>query len=340
MSVLDSIVPRARAAGKRIVLAEGNDPRVVEAAVRVVREKIARVIVLATPEEFEHACRQAGVGADLPDLEVVDWLRSDEADRLAEEYQRIRAHKGITREQAQEAMRDRLYFGDMMVRTGLADGMVAGSIASTRDVLRAAFRCLGTAEGIDVASSCFLMDLAQPSPAGDRVLAFADCAVNPEPTSDQLVDIAMATCETFSALTGRPPRVAFLSFSTHGSAEHPQVQRVARAARMMKERLAASGRADVICDGELQADAALVPDVARRKCPDSPLRGSANVLIFPDIHAGNIGYKLVERLAGAQALGPILQGLSAPANDLSRGCSAADIVGVVAITACQAAFRK
>ncbi|RKX32226.1 MAG: phosphate acetyltransferase [Verrucomicrobia bacterium] len=340
MSILDSIIPRARAANKQIVLAEGQDPRVVEAAVEVVRQRIARVIILATEEEISGASAEAGVSVEIAGLTVKNWLKAEESEELAEQFYRLRAHKGVTRVQAREIMRNRLYFGNMMVRAGLADGMVAGSIASTPDMLRAAFRCLGTEEGINIASSCFIMDLAQPSPAGDRVLAFADCGVNPEPNSGQLVDIAIATCETFTALTGRPPRVAFLSFSTHGSAKHPLVDKVARAAQLMRRRMEELGRADVISDGELQADAALVPDVARRKCPTSPLRGAANILIFPDIQSGNIGYKLVERLAGARAFGPILQGLTAPVNDLSRGCSSADIVGVVAITACQAAFRQ
>ena len=340
MSVLDSIIPRARAANKVIVLAEGQDPRVVEAAVEVVRQRIARVILLATREELSQASAEAGVSVGIADLTVKNWLEAEEGRALAEQFYRIRAHKGITRAQASEIMRNRLYFGNMMVRTGLADGMVAGSISSTPDMLRAAFRCLGTEEGISIGSSCFIIDLNQPSPAGDRVLAFADCGVNPDPSSEQLVDIAIATCETFTALTGRPPRVAFLSYSTYGSAKHPLVDKVARAAELMRRRVDDLGRTDIVSDGELQADAALVPDVARRKCSSSPIRGAANILIFPDIQSGNIGYKLVERLAGARAFGPILQGLTAPVNDLSRGCSSADIVGVVAITACQAAFHR
>lgn len=339
MSILDSILPRARAANKCIVLAEGNDPRVAEAAFKIAQQRISRLIVLATPEELAQSSAAAGVNLELPGITIKDWLNAPEAEELADAFYRIRAHKGLTRDQAREIIRNRLYFGDMMVRVGLADGMVAGSIASTPDVLRAAFRCLGTEEGISIASSCFIMDLSQPAPAGDRVLAFADCGVNPLPSSEQLVDIALATCETFSALTGRPPRVAFLSHSTHGSSKHPVVDKVSQAARLMKERLEQMGRRHIVSDGELQADAALVPEVARRKCPDSPLRGAANVLIFPDLQSGNIAYKLVERLAGARALGPILQGLTRPANDLSRGCSADDIVGVVAITACQAASR-
>jgi len=202
-------------------------------------------------------------------------------------------------------------------------------------MLRAAFMCIGTAPGIKIGSSCFIMDLAKPSPAGENVLFYADCGVNPNPTAEELVDIAMATATTYRALMGKTPRVAFLSFSTYGSAQHPLLEKVVAAAKMFKEKVQNEGL-DIIVDGELQADAALVPSVAASKAKGSPIAGNANVLIFPDLNAGNICYKITERLAGASAYGPVLQGLAKPMSDLSRGCKADDIFGATAITLCQA----
>jgi phosphate acetyltransferase len=217
----------------------------------------------------------------------------------------------------------------------MVDGLVAGSIASTPDMLRASFNCIGTAPGIAIASSCFVMDLQTPTPGGDRVLLYADCGVNPNPTAEQLVDIAYATALTYKSLLGKQPKVAFLSFSTHGSAKHEILEKIVEATARFKAKIAAENL-DIIADGELQGDAALVPKVAASKAPDSAVRGDANVLIFPDLNAGNIAYKLTERLAGAGAYGPILQGLARPVNDLSRGCKAEDIYAVAAITVCQA----
>lgn len=222
-----------------------------------------------------------------------------------------------------------------MVRNNMADGLVAGSIASTADMLRAAFHCIGTAPGIKSASSTFVMDLKTPAPAGDEYLLFADCGVNPNPDAQGLVDIAMATSTTYRALFGKQPKVAFLSFSTRGSAEHELLEKVTAAAAAFKAKVEAEGL-DILTDGELQADAALVPSVNAQKAPGSTIGGQANVLIFPDLNAGNIAYKLVQRLAGAGAYGPVLQGLAKPLNDLSRGCSDDDIVAEMAITACQA----
>ena len=233
-------------------------------------------------------------------------------------------------------MKDRLYFGDMMVREGLADGLVAGSLSSTSDMVRTAFHCIGTASGIATSSSFFAMELAAPTPAGDRILLYADCGVNPNPAAEQLADIAVSTIGSHKALIGGQARVAFLSFSTHGSAKHPLVNKMTAATTLAKIRVAELGL-DSIVDGEVHADAAIVPSVAAQKCPDSPLKGAANILIFPDLQAGNICYKLTERLAHAKAYGPIMQGLAKPVNDLSRGCTADDIVGVAAITACQCA---
>jgi phosphate acetyltransferase len=231
-------------------------------------------------------------------------------------------------------MKDRLYFGNMMVREGLADGLVAGSIASTPDMVRTAFHCIGTAPGIATGSSFFVMELATPTLAGDRMLLYADSGVNPNPTAEQLVDIAVSTIGSYKALVGGQARVAFLSFSTRGSAKHPLVDKMVTATALTKKRVADLGL-DAVVDGELQVDAAIVPAVAASKCPDSPLKGAANILLFPDLQAGNICYKITERLARATAYGPIMQGLAKPINDLSRGCTADDIVGVAAITVCQ-----
>ena len=293
----------------------------------------AKIIVLGSEAEIAAACKEAGVTERK--FETIDYLNSDLFNAFVEEFTEMRKAKGMTPEKAAATMKSRIYFGAMMCRKGMADGLVAGSIASTADMLRAAFHCIGTKKGMKIASSCFVMDLATPAPAGDEVLLFGDCGVNPNPDADQLVDIALATADTYRALIGKTPKVAFLSFSTMGSAEHEILEKVKTAAATLKAKIAAEGL-DMEADGELQADAALVPSVAKAKAPESKVAGGANVLIFPDLNAGNICYKLVQRLAHADAYGPVLQGLAKPLNDLSRGCSADDIVGQIAITACQA----
>ena len=334
MSVLDTLNARARSVQKTVVLPEGQDPRVITAANKAMDLGIAaKIIVLGSEAEIAAACKEAGVTERK--FETIDYLNSDLFNAFVEEFTEMRKAKGMTPEKAAATMKSRIYFGAMMCRKGMADGLVAGSIASTADMLRAAFHCIGTKKGMKIASSCFVMDLATPAPAGDEVLLFGDCGVNPNPDAEQLVDIAMATADTYRALIGKTPKVAFLSFSTMGSAEHEILEKVKAAAAMLKEKIAAEGL-DMEADGELQADAALVPSVAKSKAPESKVAGGANVLIFPDLNAGNICYKLVQRLAHADAYGPVLQGLAKPLNDLSRGCSADDIVGQIAITACQA----
>ncbi len=333
MNALDQFIEISRKTPRRIVLPEGQDPRVVSAANRVMEQGIAaEVIVLGKPEQIDAACKEAG----LTERNFTSLSHTTDAafDEMADLYYEIRRQKGCTRGQARAAAADRIVYGNLLVHSGACDGLVAGSIASTGDMLRAAFQVLGTAPGIKTGSSSFIMDLKTPAPAGDEILLFADCAVNPQPDSEQLADIAFATAQTCRQLLQIQPRVAFLSFSTNGSAKHEMIDRVRAANEIFQTRITRE-RLDVIAAGEMQADTALVPKVAESKAPAFPVQGNANVLIFPDLNAGNIAYKLVERLAGAGAYGPVLQGLAKPVNDLSRGCSADDIVAVCAITACQ-----
>ena len=330
MSVIEKFAERARSVERTIVLPEGQDPRVIKAAQIIANRKMAKVIVLATPAELPDQSVFDGM-----DVEVVDWTNSPWKDELANLLYERRKAKGMTLEQAQAQIKNRLYFADLMIKAGHGDAMVAGSIASTGDMLRAAFHCIGTAPGIKAASSCFVMDLKTPAPNGEQTLIFADCGVNPNPDAEGLADIAMATIATCQSLLGKQPHVSFLCYSTKGSAKSEMVDKMRTAAEITIQRVKEQG-VNAIVDGELQADASLVPSVAAQKAPNSPLKGMANVLIFPDLNAGNICYKMVQRLAGAEAYGPIMQGVAKPISDLSRGCSAEDIAGVAAITICQA----
>jgi len=335
MNLLQRLLPIVQAARKTIVLPEGHDPRVITAAIRAKQRGICEPVVLATPAELAAAESRAGGALDAHGIRHIDFTASDLLPALAAALYERRKAKGMTLAQAAAALAaNRLFFGNTLLAVGGADGLVAGSIASTPDMLRAAFTCVGTAAGISLASGCFIMDLPRPTPSGDDVLIYADCGVNICPTADELVDIAQATARTCRAILGKRPKLAFLSFSTRGSASHALVDKMRIAAEKTRARFAAIGL-DADVDGEIQADTALVPAVAAAKNPSGTIQGDANVLIFPDLQAGNICYKITERLAGAVAYGPILQGTGKPVNDLSRGCSADDIVGVICITICQ-----
>ena len=321
----ESIKAKARIAGKTIVLPEGEEERIIRAAEKVTAEGIAKVVLLGDEAVIKAKCPDVC----LDGIEVINPATSAKLGEYANLLYELRKAKGMTEEKALALAKDVLFYGVLMIKSGDADGMVAGSIHSTGDVLRPALQVIKTAPGISTVSSCFLMSLPEGSPYGeDGVMVFGDCAVNPNPDSDQLAAIAIATAESAKKLAGIDPKVAMLSFSTKGSAKHELVDKVAIATQKVKE-LAP----DLKVDGELQADAALVPSVGALKSPGSEVAGKANVLIFPDLQAGNIGYKLVQRLAGAEAVGPVCQGFARPVNDLSRGCSVDDVVGVVAITA-------
>lgn len=337
MSILEEFAKKAKTLNKTIVLPEGMDARVANAIAKILKEGIAKLIVLATPDEWQQS--SAGVVFEnTENLEIVDWQNSPLLQEFADLYVQERAAKGkaITKEEALHQMKNRLYFGNMLVKTGKAHGLVAGSIASTGDMLRAAFQVVGTAPGINLASSSFIMELKTPSPAGDKVMLFADCAVNPNPNAEQLSDIALSTVNTYKNLIGGQARVAFLSFSSKGSAKHELVEKVQQAVELTLKRAKEMNISEdvAIFDGEMQLDAALVESVGKAKCKGSSVAGRANVLIFPDLQAGNIGYKLVERLAGATAIGPFIQGAAKPVNDLSRGCSADDIASTITVTCC------
>lgn len=326
---LNSIISRAKHDKQTIVLPEGTDARVLEAARSVLDHDIAHVILLGS----EASLRDSGV--DLSDARIVDPQTSDKREAYAQKFAELRAKKGITIEQAREQMLDVSYFGVMMVYMGDADGMVSGASHSTADTLRPALQILKTAPGTKIVSSSFVLDVPDCSYGDDGLFVVGDCALNIYPDAEQLADIALASAATFEQLCGSTPRVAMLSYSSYGSGKGESVDKVAQATRIAQERAP-----ELQLDGELQADAAIVESVGALKAPESSVAGKANVLIFPNIDAGNIGYKLVQRLAKADAYGPVMQGMAKPVNDLSRGCSAEDIVGTVAITCVQSQMRK
>ena len=329
MSIIDNIKARAKESIKKIVLPEGNDERIVKAAILAQEGGFAKPILLGKRCEIEK------FGMDVSNIEIIDPDNYERRGDYANALYEIRKNKGMTLEEANNLLNKGTYFGTMMVKLGDADGMVAGAVVSTADVWRPVLQVIKTRPGIKVASSCFLMETPATQYGENGVFIFADCALNPEPTAEELAQIAIAAADSASALANMTPKIAMLSFSTMGSGKGAPVEKVREATRIAKE---LAPHLDI--DGELQADAALDTSVASKKCPGSNVAGKANVLVFPDLSSGNIAYKLVQRLAGATAIGPISQGTALPVNDLSRGCSAEDVAGVIAITAVQAAQVK
>ena len=330
MSAIEKIKAKAKANVKHIVLPEGTEPRTVQASAQILAEGIANVTLIGNVDEVKKVA--AETNTDLTGVAIIDPATSEKSAAYTELLYELRKAKGMTMEQAAELVtKNTLYYGTLMLKAGDADGMVAGAINSTGNVLRPALQIIKTAPGIKVVSSCFIMELPDQKWGDNGVMIFGDCAVIPNPTAEELAAIAIASAKSGEQLVDLDPRVAMLSFSTKGSAKHENVTKVQEATAMAKE-----NAPDLALDGELQADAALVESVGQLKSPGSKVAGHANVLVFPDLQAGNIGYKLVQRLAGAEAIGPIIQGLAMPVSDLSRGCSVEDIVSVVAITAVKA----
>ena len=329
MAIIDKIKAKAMSDVKHIVLPEGEETRNVQAAAKIVKAGIAKITMLGDPAKVAEVA--AATGTDLAGIEIIDPKASAKAAEYAAALYEIRKVKGMTEEQAAALVADPMYYGVMMVKLGDADGLVSGAIHSTGDMLRPALQIIKSKPGMKTVSSCFLMECPDKTYGDNGIMIFADCAVIPNPTSDELANIAIGAADSARALAGMEPRVAMLSFSTKGSAKHDNVTKVQEATAKAREMAP-----ELMLDGELQLDAAIVPSVGELKAPGSAVAGKANVLVFPDLQAGNIGYKLVQRLAGAEAYGPILQGIAKPCNDLSRGCSVEDIVATVAITACQA----
>lgn len=333
MELMKKLWNAAKADKRRIVLPEGEEERTILAAEKIHQLELAYPILVGDDDKIQSKAKELGVNLD--GIEIVNPEKSERLGEYIKEFYELRKNKGMTMEKADRIVRDPLYFGTMMVKLDDADGMVSGAVHTTGDLLRPGLQIIKTKPGVSVVSSFFIMMVPGSKYGEEGLLLFSDCAVNPNPTYEQLAQIAIATADTAKTLCGIEPRVAMLSFSTMGSADHETVDKVRKATELAKQL-----RPDLLIDGEMQLDAAIVEKVASQKAPSSKVAGRANVLIFPDLQSGNIGYKLVQRFANADAIGPMCQGFAKPINDLSRGCSDDDIVKVVVLTAVQAQGEK
>lgn len=329
MSFIDDIKNRARKDIKTIILTESEDIRVLQAAEKVKKEGFAKIILIGNEEEVNQLAKENSI--DISEIQIINPENSEKYDEYVMAFYELRKAKGMTEEKAREILKDNMYFGTMMVKQGDADGLVSGACHSTANTLRPALQILKTAPGTKLVSAFFLMSVPNCNYGENGTFIFGDSGLVENPTAEELSEIAISSSKSFKQLTGKEAKVAMLSYSTYGSAHSELTEKVVEATKLLKEKAP-----DLICDGELQLDAAIVPEIAKSKAPNGTLNGEANTLIFPDLNAGNIGYKLVQRLAKADAYGPLCQGIARPVNDLSRGCNSDDIAGVVAITAVQA----